>query len=98
MTTAVFIGDEFTASALRLAGTTVQSPVMSDVPRVFANALGEADLVIIAADYARALDEEALRAAIRRADPLVLVMPDGGNRHQPEDLDARVDRVLGIEQ
>jgi len=28
----------------------------------------------------------------------VLVVPDGGNRYWPEDLDARVDRVLGIEQ
>lgn len=98
MTNAVFIGDEFTAAALRLTGTRVQAPGVSDVPRVFAEALGDADLVIIAADYARALDEDSLRAAIRRADPLVLVMPDGGNRYQPEDLDARVDRVLGIEQ
>lgn len=98
MTTAVFIGDEFTASALRLAGASVQSPGMNDMPRVFAKALGDADLIIIAADSARALDEESLRAAIRRAAPLVLVMPDGGNRYQPEDLDARIDRVLGIEQ
>lgn len=98
MTTAIFIGDEFTASAPRLAGAAVQSPVPGDVPRVFAEALSHAQLVIITADYARAMDEEMLRAAIRRADPLVLVMPDGGNRQQPEDLDARVDRVLGIEQ
>ena len=98
MTNAVFIGDEFTAAALRLTGARVQVPVMSDVPRVFAQALDDAELVIIAADYARALDEDSLRAAIRHADPLVLVMPDGGNRYQPEDLDARVDRVLGIEQ
>ena len=98
MTNAVFIGDEFTAAALRLAGTRVQSPGMSDMPRVFAEALDNAELVIIAADFARALDKDSLRAAIRRADPLVLVMPDGGNRYQPEDLDARVDRVLGIEQ
>jgi vacuolar-type H+-ATPase subunit F/Vma7 len=98
VTTAVFIGDEVTAAALRLVGTTVQAPRMGDVPRVFEKAMDEADLVLIAADYARALDEESLRSAIRRADPLVLVMPDGGNRHQPEDLDARVDRVLGIEQ
>jgi vacuolar-type H+-ATPase subunit F/Vma7 len=98
VTNAVFIGDEFTAAALRLAGAKIQAPGMSDVPRVFAEALGDAGLVIIAADCARALDEDSLRAAIRRADPLVLVMPDGGNRYQPEDLDARIDRVLGIEQ
>jgi vacuolar-type H+-ATPase subunit F/Vma7 len=97
VTTAVFIGDEITAAALRLAGVASQAPAMSDVSRAFGSAIDEAELVIISADYARELDEELLRAAIRRADPLVMVIPDGGNRHQPEDLDARIARVLGIE-
>ena len=96
--TAVFIGDEVTAAAYRLAGVTAQTPKISDVRRVFEQAFDEANLVLITADYARVLDEESLHAAIRRAAPLVLVVPDGGNRYWPEDLDARVDRVLGIEQ
>ena len=95
MTDAVFIGDEITAAALRLTGVTALAA--GDVPRTFDTAVNEAELVIITADSARALDEELLRSAIRRADPLILVMPDGGNRYQPEDLDARIDRVLGIE-
>jgi len=94
----VFIGDEVTAAAFRLAGLTTQAPEISDVRPEFEQACDEASLVIITADYARALDEESLHAAICRADPLVLVVPDGGNRYWPEDLDARVDRVLGIEQ
>lgn len=97
MTNAVFIGDEITAAAFRLAGVTPQASAAGDLQRVLESAVDEADLVIIAADYARTLDPELLRSAIRRADPLVLVVPDGGNRHQPEDLDARIDRVLGIE-
>jgi vacuolar-type H+-ATPase subunit F/Vma7 len=97
MTNAVFIGDEITAAALRLTGVMSHTPAAEDVQRTFEKAVDDAELVIIAADYARALDDELLRAAIRRADPLVLVMPDGGNRYQPEDLDARIDRVLGIE-
>ena len=88
---------EITAAALRLAGVTALAPAADDAPRAFARAVDEAELVIIAADHAQALDQEALRSAIRRADPLVLVTPDGGNRYQPEDLDARIDRVLGIE-
>ena len=95
MTNAVFIGDEITAAALRLTGVTALAA--DDVARVFEKAVNEAELVIIAADSARALDEELLRSAIRRADPMILVMPDGGNRYQPENLDARIDRVLGIE-
>ncbi len=98
MTNAVFIGDEITAAALRIAGVTVQVPAMSDVPRTFEQAVDDAELVIITARYARAMDEASLRAAIRRADPLVLVMPDGGNRYPPEDLEPRIDRVLGIER
>ena len=97
MTDAVFIGDEITAAAFRLAGVTPQTPATGDLPGIFESATEEADLVIIAADYARSLEPELLRSAIRRADPLILVVPDGGNRHQPEDLDARIDRVLGIE-
>jgi vacuolar-type H+-ATPase subunit F/Vma7 len=97
MTEAVFIGDEITAAAFRLTGVTPQEPAIGDLPRVFENAIADADLVIVAADYARSLDQEMLRSAIRRADPLVLVVPDGGNRYQPEDLDVRIDRVLGIE-
>ena len=98
MTTAVFIGDEVTAAAFRLAGMAAQAPKISDVARAFEDAAGKADLVIIAADYARGIDKESLRAAIRAADPPILVVPDGGNRYQPEDLDARIDRVLGIER
>ena len=97
MTTAVFIGDEISAAALRLAGVTPLSPAVDDLPRTFERAIAEAELVIIAADYARELDETCLRSAIRRAEPIILVTPDGGNRHQPEDLDARIERVLGIE-
>jgi vacuolar-type H+-ATPase subunit F/Vma7 len=97
VTNAIFIGDEITAAALRLAGVSALVPAAADVPRAFGKAVDDAELVIIAADFARALDEQLLRSAIRHADPLVLVIPDGGNRYQPEDLDARVDRVLGIE-
>ena len=97
MTDTVFIGDEITAAAFRLAGVTPKTPATGDLPGIFESATEEADLVIIAADYARSLEPELLRSAIRRADPLILLVPDGGNRHQPEDLDARIDRVLGIE-
>lgn len=96
--TAIFIGDEVTAAAFRLTGVRAQAPRINDAQRVFETASDEADLVIITADYARALDEQSLHTAMRHADPLVLVVPDGGKRYWPEDLDARIDRVLGIEQ
>lgn len=98
MAAPVFIGDEVTASAYRLAGARVQTPEMRDVWSVFRRATGETDLVIVAANFAAALPEELLRTAIRKAEPLVLVVPDGSNRHVPEDLDTRVDRELEIER
>ena len=98
MTTAVFIGDEITAAAYRLAGVITRVPELGDVARVFDAAADEAGLVIIAADFAAALPADTLSDAVRRADPLVLVVPDGGHRHMPEDLAGRVDRVLGIER
>jgi len=98
VTTAVFIGDEVTAAAFRLAGVATQAPKPSDVTRAFRDATRDADLVIITANYAQAIDEESLHAAIRGADPLILVVPDGGSRHWPKDLDARIERVLGIER
>lgn len=94
----IFIGDEVTAAAYRLAGTDARVTEPDKVAGVFGNAVGEAELVIITADLAAALPGDALTEAIRRADPLIVVVPDGGNRRMPQDLDTRVERVLGIEQ
>lgn len=98
MTAPVFIGDEVTASAYRLAGMVTHVPEEGDVANAFAAAAGAETLVIITAECAATLPGDVLREAVRRADPLILVVPDGGNRHLPADLDNRVDRVLGIEQ
>ena len=98
MTAPVFIGDEVTAAAYRLAGMVTHVPEKRDVASAFARAAGATKLLIITTEYAAALPGETLREAIRRADPLILVVPDGGNRRLPEDLDSRVDRVLGIER
>ena len=37
-------------------------------------------------------------ASVRRAEPLVLVVPDGSHRQLPDDIADGVDRVLGIER
>ena len=98
MTAPVFIGDETTAAAYRLAGMLTRAPKKSEVARAFNDATAESRLVILSAEYAAELPVETLRDAMRRADPLILIVPDGGNRHVPDDLDSRVDRVLGIER
>jgi len=98
LTAPVFIGDEVSAAAYRLAGASVRVTGKRNVARVFGKAVAESGLLIITADLAAALPENTLRDAVRKADPLVMVVPDAGNRTEPDDLDRRVDRVLGIEQ
>ncbi len=98
MTTAVFIGDEVTASGWRLAGVRVIAVDGDAVLQAFEAALDDTDLLLITAACAAELDRARLDAAVRRAQPLVLVVPDAAERLAPPDLDRQVDRVLGIEQ
>ena len=93
-----FIGDEVSAAGYRLAGIETRVPERTAIGREFENALRAANLVVITAEFAAAISEETLHTAIRRAAPLVLIVPDAGVSAQPNDLDSQVDRVLGIEQ
>jgi len=94
----VFIGDEVSAAAYRLAGIDTRVPQSSAVGHEFELALHAANLVVITAEFADQLSGEMLHKAVRRAAPLVLIVPDAAGRVQPADLDRQVDRVLGIEQ
>lgn len=97
MARATFIGDETTAAAWRLIGVDTRVPDKTGVPGLFEQAIADSDLVVIAANAAALLPQDMLRTAIRSAAPLIVVVADGGNRHVPDDLAPRVDRVLGIE-
>lgn len=98
MTIPVFVGDEVTASAWRLIGARTLAADADGAARAFDAALEDAELVLVTAVCAAALDRDRLDAAVRRANPLVLIVPDAANRVAPPDLDRMVDRVLGIEQ
>lgn len=93
----VFIGDEVTAAGFRLAGAQTVIPAAGSAGAVFSRALGQAGLVIITAACAAELPDAQLDRAMRKADPLVLVVPDAAGRVWPADLGAEVDRVLGIQ-
>ena len=98
MTIPAFIGDEITATAWRLIGVRATTVNEGDVAQAFDAALGETGLLMITAACAAELDGDKLDAAVSRAKPLILVVPDAANRLAPPDLDSEVDRVLGIEQ
>ena len=91
-----FIGDEVTAQGFRLAGARTHVPARDAVAASFAEALREADLVLVTADAAGKLDADILDRAVRAASPLVLVIPDAALRTMPPDPADAVDRVLGI--
>lgn len=97
MAAPVFIGDEVTAAGYRLAGARTLIPEPGAVPLAFEQALDDAELVIITAACSIELQPRRLDDAIRRADPLILVVPDAANRVTPPDLSVEVDRVLGID-
>jgi vacuolar-type H+-ATPase subunit F/Vma7 len=98
MPTPVFIGDEVSAAGFRLAGIDTRVPERTAIGSEFEKALHATNLVVITAEFAAAICEETLHTAVRRAVPLVLIVPDAAGREQPNDLDRQVDRVLGIEQ
>lgn len=93
-----FIGDEVTASAWRLIGVRTIVAEAGNTAAEFNSALGNEGLLLITAACAAELDSERLDAAVRQAQPLILIVPDAADRLAPPELDTEVDRVLGIEQ
>lgn len=98
MAVPVFIGDEVTASAWRLIGARTIVADRDAAAAAFDAVPGDTELLVITAVCAGGVDSERLDAAVRRAKPVVLVVPDAANRVAPPELDSKVDRVLGIEQ
>jgi len=94
----LFIGDEITAAAYRLAGLRTRVADRAGIAAAFDAALRDTELLLLAAPAAAMLNPAVLDAAMRNARPLVLVVPDAAGRMAPPRLDAEVDRVLGIEQ
>lgn len=95
----VFIGDEVTAAAYRLAGLEARVAPPEAVAAQWAQALRERPpLVLITAECAAALPAAELDAALARFDPPVAVVPDAGARVAPPDFMARVRASLGIAQ
>lgn len=93
----VFIGDEATAAAYRLAGLDARVAEPAQAAAAWAGALREAPpLLLITAECAAALPAGALDAALARCDPPVAVVADAAGRVPLPDLLDRVRASLGI--
>lgn len=92
----VFIGDEVSAAGYRLAGADIRTPAKDELVREFRRALGETDFLILTAAHAALLPPTLIAEAVRRAEPLVLIVPDVVERLDPPDYGVAAARALGI--
>lgn len=97
MSAPIFIGDEISAAAYRLAGALVRTPAPDEVISVFRWAQTEAPLVLITVEFARWLPSPELNQAIAALAPPVLVVPDVLNHHPLPDLAIELRSHLGVE-
>ena len=93
----VFIGDEVTGAAYRLAGFDVRIAAPAVSLEAWRGALDEAPpVILITAECAAALPAEALDAALMRCDPPVVIVPDAAVSVPLPDFTTRVRASLGI--
>jgi vacuolar-type H+-ATPase subunit F/Vma7 len=93
----LFIGDEITATGYRQAGIRTLPVAAGQATKAIERALGDTQLLLITPDCADELGAERLHTIMRRARPLLVIVPDAAGQSALPDVDAAVDRVLGIE-
>ncbi|HOX90141.1 MAG TPA: hypothetical protein P5024_12635 [Burkholderiaceae bacterium] len=93
----VYIGDEVSAAAYRLAGLAVRVPAPGEEAEALALARRSAPLVLMSAATAAAVPAEALRAALAALAPVTVIVPDVHERVPLPDSTARLRRELGVE-
>lgn len=97
MSAPIFIGDEISASAYRLAGAVVRIPASDELTAALKRACAESDLVLITAEYAQRLPSDELAQMQARLQPLVLVVPDVRDQVPVPDFAKRLRSQLGVE-
>lgn len=96
MSAPVFIGDDVSAAAYRLAGARTRVPAVEETSEVFDEACAESDLVLLSAEFAQYLPAEKLAHARTRKRPLLLLVPDVQGRVPVPDLAKQLRTRLGV--
>jgi vacuolar-type H+-ATPase subunit F/Vma7 len=92
-----FIGDEASAAGFRLAGVRTLSPAPAGAVAAVREALAdEPDLLMLTAEYARALAPSDLAQLLNALQPLTLLMADLPGHVMPDELAQQVRRQLGL--
>ncbi len=97
MSPIVVIGDELVCAGFRLAGLDTRTPAPEDLGAEFARALEGASMIVLTRRCADALAPHALRQAMARESPLVVVMPEIVEPQADGGFARRMRAVLGIE-
>lgn len=98
MSIPIFIGDEISASAYRLAGIEVRTPAPHELTATLQRVSAEFDLVLITAQYAQHLPREQLAKTQARLRPLLLVVPDVREQVPVPDFAKALRSQLGVEE
>ncbi|WP_137700701.1 V-type ATP synthase subunit F [Marimonas lutisalis] len=93
----VFIGDEVTATAFRLAGIDILLAEDQNVARIVTDALGQWRMILTTTEIGRSLPVALYERLLKSQEPLVVFLPDLAGRVDALDLEARVRRELGID-
>lgn len=97
MSIPVFIGDEISACAYRLAGIEVRTPAPAELMATLQQASTESDLVLITAEYTRQLRPDQLATLQAQLRPLLLVVPDVRGQVPVPDFAKALRSQLGVE-
>lgn len=93
----VFVGDELTASAYRLAGIRVAIAAPNDTARMLdEEASGDTSLVLLGAPNANAMALEELHRRIRLASPPIMVVGDAAGRAPIPEFAIWLKQRLGV--
>ena len=96
-TAIIYFGEELAAQGFRLAGVRVETPPPGEEFARFQSACAGAMVVLVSAEYAGRLPQEALEAAQLGVRPIVYVLPPGRLGEEPRGAAHRARRVLGID-
>lgn len=93
----VFIGDELTATGLRLAGIEVIVAPPAEVASALEAATRRARVVLLSSAVAKHVPAAVLEAALSAPEPLLAIVPEVRGLFALPDIAGRLKATLGIE-
>lgn len=92
----VVIADEVTCAGFALAGAHTIVPEADELAGVFANALAQAEVVIVTAAYAEHLPRQMVETALQTQTPAFAIIPDLRETTPAPSQTERIRATLGL--